>query len=220
MKTTFLSFSCRRFAAQCLLLGSGFFLYASANAQVNLLKNGDFDEAPLGPTNWTVLYLHGGPDDYEIKDRTTPSLPHNQSFYDGHFRPISQKLPHACFAQTVTNLTLGHAYNVSGRMCEDWWKATNDALRGVFLVYIEAIGGQGAPTADGRFSVLAVATDQGNLDAPYTYPNQDWLTFTNRQTPDTNGKIEIRLHHECLGYVEFDKCMQMSGYFDAISLTY
>ncbi len=210
----------RRIALQSLLVGLGIFVGASVSAQVNLLKNGNFDEAPLGPTNWMVLYLHGGPDDYEIKDRTTPSLPHHQSFYDGHFRPIGQKLAHACFTQTATNLTPGHAYNVSGRMSEDWWKAPNDALRTAFLVYIEAIGGQGTPTGDGRFSVLAVATDQSNLDAPYTYPNQDWLTFTNRQTPDTNGKIEIRLHHKCVGYVEFDKCMQMSAYFDAISLTF
>lgn len=220
MKRFLTSLAPTQIIVQGLLLGFVWLLCGSASAQVNLLKNGNFDDAPLGPTNWTVLYLHGGPDDYEIKDRTTPSLPHQSSFYDGHFRPIGQKLAHACFTQTVTNLTPGHAYNVSGRMAEDWWKAPNDALRDSFLVYIEAIGGQGTPTGDGRFSVLAVATDQSNLDAPYTYPNQDWLTFTNRQTPDTNGKIEIRLNHKCVGYVEFDKCMQMSGYFDAISLTY
>lgn len=202
------------FCAVVLLVG------LSATAQVNLLKNGNFDTAPLGPTNWTVIYLHGGPDDYEIKDRATPSSPHNQSFYDGHFRPIGQRLAHACFSQTVTNLVPGHTYNFSGLMREDWWKSPTDALRDRFLVYMEVIGGQGTTNLEGRKSVLAAAAPSPDIDAPYTYATANWTTFTAQQTPDANGKIEVRLHHQFTGYVEFDKCMQMSGYFDAISLTY
>ena len=61
-----------------LLLGVGILISASASAQ-NLLQNGDFAQ-PLGPTNWTIGYLHGGPDDFDIKDRTS----------GGHatFRPV------------------------------------------------------------------------------------------------------------------------------------
>ncbi len=221
MKRNPLSLPYRRIAFQALLLGVGMLIGASAGAQ-NLLKNGNFDDAPLGPTNWMVLYLVGGPESWEIKGRATPSGPHHSSFYDGMFRPIDQKLAHVCFAQTVTNLTAGYSYAVSGLMREDWWKGIGDAKRGKYQVYIEAIGGQGDPTPDGRASVKCVATDQSNLDAPYTFPNTDWLTFTNRQTPDANRKIEIRLHYDMTssdGTVEWDKCWLMAGYFDAISLT-
>jgi hypothetical protein len=213
-------FSRRAFSLPALVLGLGLLWCGSAGAQVNLLKNGDFDTAPLGPTNWTILYLHGGPDSWEIKDRVTPYEYHNGSFYDAAFRPIDQKLAHACFTQTVTNLQAGYPYKLSAIMREDWWANPSDAKRDKFLVYIEVIGGQGTPTEDGRASVLAVATDQSNLDAPYTFPNDTWLTFTNQQTPDANRKIEIRLHHKMVGYAEFDKCMQMSGMFDLVSLTY
>jgi hypothetical protein len=205
--------------AHALLLGSCLLLGGSVSAQ-NLLKNGDFDTAPLGPTNWTILCLHGGLDSFEIKDRVTPYEYHNSSFYDAAFRPIDQKLAHACFTQTVTNLEAGHVYKLSAMMRQDWWKGVTDANRNHFLVYTEIIGGQGTPTEDGRASVLAVATDQSNLDPPYTYPNNTWLTFTNQQTPDANRKIEIRLHYNQVGYNEFDKCMEMSGMFDLISLTY
>ena len=68
--------------------------------------------------------------------------------------------------------------------------------------------------------MLAVATDQSNLDAPYTFPNDTWRTFTEQQTPDANRKIEIRLHYNMVGYAEFDKCVLMTGKFDLISLTY
>jgi hypothetical protein len=209
----------KRFAVPALLLGLGLGLCGAASAQVNYLKNGNFDSAPLGPTNWTVIYLHGGPDSFEIKDRVTPYEPHNQSFYDAAFRPIDQKLAHACFTQTVTNLQASHAYQFSVMMREDWWKNPNDAKRDKFLVYAEVIGGQGTPTDDGRASVLAVATDQSNLDAPYTYPNNTWLTFTCQQTPDASRKVEVRLHYNMVGYAEFDKCMEMSGMFDLVSLT-
>ena len=70
-----------------------------------MLKNGNFDTAPLGPTNWTVIYLQGGPEDWEIKDRATPSGPHQQSFYDGMFRPIGQRLANVCSVATESRVT-------------------------------------------------------------------------------------------------------------------
>jgi hypothetical protein len=221
MKNTILSMF-RYATGRGMILGFALLVCGSASAQVNLLKNGNFDTEPLGPTNWTVLYFHGGPDDWEIRDRTTPSAGyHNGSFYDAQFRPAAQKLAHACFTQTVTNLTLGHTYNISGMMREDWWKAPNDALRDKYLVYLEVIGGLGAANSEGRMSVLATSPGPTNeIDAPFTYPTYVWRTFTAQQTPDANRKIEVRLHYEMLGYVEWDKCWLMSGFFDAISLTY
>lgn len=215
MKRESLLFHYNKFAAQTLLLSFAFLLCGSASAQ--LLKNGDFEQ-PLGPTNWTVLYLHGGPDDFQIKDRCRDGS-RSGAWFGGYFRPITQKVAHACFTQTVTNLTPDHVYNFSGYMTEGWWKAPDDALRNQFLVYIEVIGGQGNPLADGRFSVLAVATDTSNLDAPYTYPNNTWLQFTTQQTPDANRKIEVRLHYNKINFCIYDKTYIMQGAYDDISLT-
>jgi hypothetical protein len=218
--------------ARGLILGFGLLVCGSASAQINLLQNGNFDTEPLGPTNWTVLYLHGGPENWEIKDRATPCAPHQQSFYDGTFRPISQKLAHACFAQTVNNLTPGHLYNVSGQMREDWWRYASsntnfpydpdgDGFRNKFLVYIEAIGSLGTPTPDGRASVLATNPTPVYTNADCAiYAIVDWTTYSTKQKPDTNGRIEIRLHYNMVGYVEWDKLWLMGGYFDSISLTY
>jgi hypothetical protein len=105
-------------------------------------------------------------------------------------------------------------------MREDWWKSPTDALRDKYLVYIEVIGGQGATNSEGRTSVLATSPGPTNeIDAPYTYPTHYWRTFTAQQTPDADRKIEVRLHYESRGWVEWDKTWLMSGYFDLISLT-
>ncbi len=208
------------------VLGVSLLLCNSAGAQ-NLLKNGDFEQ-PLGPTNWTVLYLHGGPDDWEIKDRSRGGS-RRAAWYGGYFRVINQKLTHACFAQTVTNLTPGHAYNFVGHMKEDWWKGIGDPKRDRYLVYMELIGGQGAPLAScdtGRCSVLATndLTDSAgnadpNIDPPYTYPTDIWRPFYAQQTPDANGRIEIRLHYNKVGYTIYDKPWISAASFDDLSLT-
>jgi hypothetical protein len=140
-------------------------------------------------------------------------------FFGGCFRPLTLRLAHACFTQTVTNLVPGHVYQFVGNMWEDWWRSPEDARRDKMLVYMEVIGGLGTPTADGRASVLAVATDQSNLDAPYTYPNNTWLQFTNRQTPAANGTIEVRIHYNKVGAAIYDKTWTSAAYFDDISLT-
>jgi hypothetical protein len=235
-------FSRRAVSLPALVVGLGLLWCGSAGAQVNLLQNGDFDTAPLGPTNWTILYLHGGPDSWEIKGRTTPSTVHNNgigtgSMYDGTFRPIDQKLAHACFTQTVTNLTTNRVYQLVGHMRQDWWKGTGvdtngapNNLTGKYRVYIEVIGGQGAPTQDGRASVFATNNltyctghnydPETNIDPPYAYATIIWRPFYANQTPDAKGKIEVRLHYNMVGGVEWDKCFLMAAYFDAISLTY
>jgi hypothetical protein len=206
-----------------LLLISLLFPGLAATAQ-NLLKNGDFEQ-PMGPTNWTVLYLHGGPDDFEIKQPVRGGSMYSQAsatkFFGAMFRPLTVKLAHACFSQTVSNLTPGHVYHITSHMQEDWWKAPDDALRDKYLVYTEVIGGQGNPLPDGRFSVLATndLDPDANIDYPYTYPTIIWRPFYADQTPDTNGNIEVRLHYDKLAFTIYDKTWTSAASFDDVSLT-
>jgi hypothetical protein len=231
-------------AVQALVLGLGLCWCGSVSAQ-NLVKNPGFESPigtnaygnfqgganfPLGTTtggevydpswkatwNWMVAYSWGGPADFELKERCSTA---HSGDWSARFRPAHDKLAHAYYTQTITNLQVGHSYAVSGWMMEDRWKGVTDPLRDEMLVYLEAVGGQGTPTADGRFAVLAVATVQSNLDAPYTYPSTTWLQFTNRQIPAADGTIEIRLHHNKRGWVLADKLERMGAYFDDISLT-
>ena len=223
MKRNSLSLAFRRIAVQGLLLGVAVFLVGAASAQ-NLLKNGDFEQR-LGPTNWTVKYLHGDADDFEIKDRIRAASMYPQGsatkFFGGCFRPLTLKLAHACFTQTVTNLTPGHVYQFSANMWQDWWQSPTDTARDKMLVYIEVIGGQGTPLPDGRFSMIATndLTPDANIDPPYTFPTIIWRPFFTQQTPDTNGKIEVQLHYNKVGFAIYDKTWTSAAYFDDISLT-
>jgi hypothetical protein len=218
-------------ATQGLFLGVGILLMSVPARAQELIKNWNFEQ-PLGPTNWTVGYLFGGADNWEIKDRIRAASMYPQGsatkFFGGCFRPLTLKLAHVYFTQTVTNLTLGHAYNFSGNMWEDWWKGVSagDSERDHFLVYIELIGGQGTPMVDGRFSMIATNdfTDSNgdpepNIDAPYTYPTAVWRPFYTQQIPHTNRTIEVRLHYNKVGFAIYDKTWTSAAYFDDISLT-
>lgn len=212
-----------------LLPGLVLLLCVSAGAQ-NLLKNGDFEQ-PLGPTNWTVKYLFGGTNEFEIQDRIRGASMYSQAsatkFFGGCFRPKTLKLGHAYFTQTVTNLTPGHVYHYVGNMREDWWKTPDDALRNKFLVFMEVIGGQGNPLPDGRFSMIATNnfTDSSgnadtNIDAPYTYATGIWRPFYAQQTPDANRKIEIRIHYNKIDFAIYDKTWTSAAEYDDIWLTF
>jgi len=176
-----------------------------------------------------IAYPWGGPDDFEIKDRGTyvhGGTINGPNYFSACLRPGQEKWMHAYYTQTITNLQAGHSYSVSGWMMEDRWKGTaaDDARRFELQVYIEAIGGQGEPTPDGRASVRCRATvdpltlDDPLPDYPGAYPSTTWLQFTNQQTPDANGEIEIRLHLHKPGIVIWDKLEKESGYFDDIAL--
>jgi len=228
MKRIVLTLYRKRAAVSRLLLGTGLLAVVSAHAQ-NLLKNGDFEQR-LGPTNWTVKYLHGNADDFEIKNRIRAASMYPQGsatkFFGGCFRPLTLKLAHAYFTQTVTNLTPGHVYQFAGNMWEDWWQSPTDAARDKFLVYIEVIGGQGTPLPDGRFSMIATndltrsdGTPDANIDPPYTYPTSVWRPFYTEQTPDTNRQIEVRLHYNKVGFAIYDKTWTSAASFDDVSLT-
>jgi hypothetical protein len=209
-----------KIAAQVFLLGSSLLLCVSAGAQVNLLKNGDFESAPIGvgspTTNWSVLYLKGCPDDWEIKDRTR-SASIRSAWYGAQFRPRTQKPIHACFTQTVTGLTqTNHQYTVDGQM----WAERADKSQ--FVVYIEAIGGTGGLLPDGRRSLLLTNVVDGTVHAKGTLDGNTpvFEEFMAKQTPDVNGKIEVRLHYHALTFRTYDKMWQEATYFDDISLYY
>jgi hypothetical protein len=215
-------------AAHELLLGLIFLFCVQASGQ-NLLQNPEF-ESPLGPTNWTVGHIRGGLPDFEIHDRTTTATRGwNYGEFGVQFRPFHNKLAHAYFTQTVTNLTPGHLYTVSGWMSEDWWSGppngqaydpNRDGKRNQFLVYIEAIGGLGSLTPDHRFSRLATnaTPDFTNADVAI-YATKDWYQYSVKQTPDANGKIEVRLHLNKLSWCETYYLPVMNAYFDSLSLT-
>ena len=114
-------------------------------------------------------------------------------------------------------------------MREDWWKAVDDALRDKFPVDIEVIGGQGdliASCETTRCSVLATndltnssGDPETNIDSPSTYPTSIWRAFFADQTPDAEGKIEIRLHYFKKAYTIYDKTWISAASFDDLSLT-
>ena len=228
MKNTFsLTIARYQLTAQALLAGFAFMLCISATAQ-NLLKNGDFEQ-PLGPTNWTVKYLFGGTNEFEIHDRIRGASMYSQAsairFFGGCFRPKTLKLGHAYFTQTVTNLTPGHEYYFVGNMMEDWWKKLSP-LRNKFLVYMEVLGGQGNPLPDGRFSMVATndfydstGNSETNIDAPFTYATGVWRPFYAQQTPDANRRIEVRMHYNKIDFAIYDKTYTSAAYFDDLWLT-
>jgi len=211
-----------------LLLSCGLFFGVAASAQ-NLLKNGDFEQR-LGPTNWTVLHLFGGPDDFEIQNRIRGASRYSQvnanKFFGGCFRPLTLKLAHACFSQTVTNLTPDHVYEFAGNMREDWWKSAAEPMTNKLLVYMEVIGGRGTPLPDGRYSLIATndLTDSGgnansDINPPYTYATGIWRPYYTQQTPDAHGNIEVRIHYNKVDFAIYDKTWISAAYFDDISLT-
>lgn len=215
-------FSRHKHAIQGLVVGLAILTCGSLTAQVNLLKNGDFESAPIGvgsaTTNWSVVYLKGCADDFEIKDRTR-SASIRSAWFGAEFRPRTQKPIHACFTQTVSGLTNAHQYTVAGSM----W--TQRADKAQYLVYIEAIGGIGDPLPDGRYSLLLTNTVDGTQYAKgdRVSPTQDtplFGDFSAMQTPDSNGKIEVRLHYYAYKFRNYDKLWQEATYFDDTTLHY
>ena len=181
MKTKFLSSFRRSLAAPGALLGCALLLCGSASAQ-NFLKNGDF-ETPLDPwdptglsggkTNWTLVYASGGPGDFAVKDRTTDSSRHGSNGHGVHFRPRTDWWCHAYFTQTVSNLTAGANYIVSGYMNRVYQLGALD-------IYFEALGGPSGTTS------VSVHT-------PYQ-SNTGWVQYFVTNTASSTGTLTVRLH--------------------------
>ncbi len=186
---------------------------ATAVTGQNLLKNGNF-ESPLTTNDWTLQFsapgipstnAYGGPGDFAIADRTTEGS-RVAGGYGGHIRSRTDWTTRTYFTQTVSGLTNGTTYHLSGYMrC-----TMNDDK---FRVSIETVGGNGDPTGDGRFS----------LRTPDAVTNKPQTQYFLDQTPDANGKIEVRLRFEkramTPGPVSYPKFTQYSAYFDDFSLT-
>jgi hypothetical protein len=210
MKKSVLSLSGFLFAAYGLLPGFPLLFCNSAGAQ-NLLGNPSF-ESPLGvgATNWTIVYLDGGPDDFRIKDRTTSADRYRaqQGNTRGlHFRPSTSKMSHAYATQTISGLQPGHTYHISGWVgCEsrDFGNAPI-----TYRVYFEAIGGLGTVRSP----------DAPNVGGDANNPPSS-ATYTIDQTPDAAGKIEIRLQFHKYRFCTYDKLVMINGYFDDFSATY
>jgi hypothetical protein len=195
------------------LLGLALLLGGSASGQ-NLLRNGDF-ESPLSTNDWVVQFsapgipsteAYGGPGDFAIADRTTEGS-RIEGGYGGHIRSRTDWTTRAYFRQTVSNLTLGATYHLSGYMKISENDTTN------FVAFFEAVGGTGTPTADGRFSVRTPNATTGSTQTQYFLD----------QTPDSRGKIEVRLRFTKIamtpGAVSYPKMVRYSVYFDDFVLT-
>jgi hypothetical protein len=202
----------RELAGRGLLLGMVLLLGGSARGQ-NLLRNGDF-ELPLSTNDWVVQFsapsipstdAYGGPGDFAIADRTTEGS-RIAGGYGAHLRSRTDWTTKAYFTQTVSGLTPGATYHMSGYM-----KIT--AADAKFHAYMEVVGGSGAPTQDGRFSVRTSDATTGTTQTQYFLD----------QTADANGKIEVRLRFEKLamtpGAISYPKFVQFSAFFDDFSLT-
>jgi hypothetical protein len=198
--------------AAALLVGMAWLLGDLARGQ-NLLRNADF-ESPLSTNDWVVQFsapgipstdAYGGPGDFAIADRTTEGS-RIAGGYGAHLRSRTDWTTRAYFTQTVSGLTLGTNYHLNGYM-----KISEPDTK--FHAYFEAVGGSGTPTADGRYSVRTLDATNGTSQTQYFLD----------QTPDSRGKIEVRLRFEKLamtpGDISYPKFVRFSVYFDDFSLT-
>jgi hypothetical protein len=169
------------FALACLAWGS-------IRAQ-NYVRNPDFEQ-PLGPDNWTVVYVYGGPSDFSVHDRTTiahkdkvpgtwDGEPNYLDVYGAEFSPYHDGKMQAYFTQTVTNLTPGASYVIS---C---WMVQFEALyTNKIQVNMEAIGGP-----NGLISHKTPNVYKACNNAP-----SNWAKYAVTNTASPSGRIEIRLN--------------------------
>jgi hypothetical protein len=197
-----------QFAALWLLLGLALLSGFSVNAQ-NLLNNPEFS-APISAgnvtTNWVVSYVYGSRDDFAVIDRTTWSthgfshVDTNGVAYGFQFRPMSQGIMHAFLKQTVSGLTPGASYVVTGLV---FTTRLGDELD----VYIATVGGLNSGSE--------VRTPDCNASSYDTAPNPYSVT----NTAKANGTIEVRLHFNKTKNTLSDKVPYSNACFDTLSLT-
>jgi hypothetical protein len=193
-----------KFSLQALLTSLGFLICSPAGAQ-NLLNNPEFS-APISPgssvtTNWVVYYVYGGPSDFAIHDRTTYAsygFKPAEGAFGAQFRPMTDGSIHAYYKQTVSGLTLGHRYIVSGYMFNTWPQGTD-----TIDVYIETVGGLGNARTINCTNSYA-----------YTEP-----AYSVTNTPKANGTMEIRLHFDKMHNTTV-KADVSTACFDKISMVH
>jgi hypothetical protein len=190
----------------CLALAA--FLCGSATAQ-DLMLNGNF-EAPFpgtdATTNWTLVYVDGGPSDFAIAGQTTEASRLNGG-RGAHLRANNWNYAHAYFKQIVrTGITNGGRYLLNIQKM----KAGFDSYIGVppetgkLRVYLTAISGTWSTNIYGDATIVG----------PYS-------TIV---TGSPSRSIEIQLHmakdamsNESAEDMKHAKCV---GWFDDISLTW
>ena len=208
--------------ARGLLLGLALIASGLASAQ-NLVKNPDFEE-PLGPDNWTVVYVNCDPGDFLIADRSTmahkdlvpgiwdghPSFTGSNywSRLGGHFAPnYCNAMPQAYFKQVVAGLTPGALYTVSAWMVQ---MTRNDRWLALAQIYMEALGG---PTGTQSKVTPYVTANANNNPA-------GWQRYAiNNVIASTSGQIEIRLHYKVIATTaQIWEYRNMNAYYDHVAV--
>jgi len=207
--------SCR-VALHGLLLGLAMLSATSVCAQ-NFVKNPDFEQ-PLGPDNWTVVYVNSGPYDFLVAGRTTMAHkdmvpgtwdghPYYWSKLGGHFAPnYCNALPEAYFKQVVTGLTPGTSYACSAWMVQ---YTRNDNYLSRSQVWMEAWGGP-------NLSVMrrtAYVTDNANNNPA------GWKMYVVTNTASQNGEIEIRLRYKFIQTIaQIWEYRNLNAYYDHVAV--
>ncbi len=191
-----------------LVLGLAGFLCASAGAQ-ELILNGNF-EAPFpgtdATTNWTLVYVEGGPGDFSIAGQTTEASRLNGG-RGAHLRPNNYNYAHAYFKQIVrTGITNGGHYLLSIQKMKAGFAnyIGNPPETGKLRVYMTAISGTfttnmyGNADSNGPYSMIITGTPARTVEIQL-HMAKDWMA---------NEGAEDMKHAKC------------SGWFDDISLTW
>jgi hypothetical protein len=174
MKTTIPYYSAR--ASCCVPAAGGLFfalallLSASAGGQ-ELLKNGNM-EAPfpgLDPTtNWTLVFVTGGPGDFDIAGQTTEAS-NGGGGRGGQIRGDNFNSAEAYFKQVVTNITPGAVYTLSIQKMkaafDSYWPAKCTAymaaISGTTSNYVYGNGGTNGSAA---FSMTVTGSASGQIE--------------------------------------------------------
>jgi hypothetical protein len=191
-----------------LLLGLALLWGASAGAQ-ELMLNGNF-EAPFPgtdpTTNWTLVYVDGGPADFAIAGQTTEASRAGGG-RGAHLRASHWNFSHAYFKQVVrTGITNGGRYLLSIQKMKAGFE-NYDGIppeTGKVRVYMTAISGTWSTNIYGNSVSLG----------PYS------VIVTGSPT----RQIEVQLHMAKVAMsnesAEDPKHMKCTGWFDDISLTW
>jgi hypothetical protein len=170
--------SSRSFRGLPALLSAAMLLGASAGAQ-DLLQNGTF-EAPFpgsdATTNWTLVYVDGGPGDFAIAGQSTEaSRAGNNDAFGAQFRANNWNFAHAYFKQIVRNnaITNGGYYLLSIQKMQTGFKFSEETdSSGKYKLegFMAAISGtssnavHGWSTNIGPYSMIVTGTASRSIE--------------------------------------------------------
>jgi len=173
------------------------------------LKNGNF-EAPFpgsdATTNWTLVYVDGGPSDFAIAGQTTEASRAGGG-RGAHLRANNYNYAHAYFKQIVrTGITNGGHYLLAIQK-----------MKAGFANYV------GFPPDTGKLRVYMVAISGTVSSAVYGNADSNG-PYSLLITGSPSRSIEIQLHMAKdwmpAEVAEDPKHMKCTGWFDDISLTW